>query len=339
MLALADALGWKYSIKQLSYRPTELLTSLFLGPSLTGINKRLSSALETPWPDLIITAGRRNEPVARWVRQQTGNQANIVHLGRPWAPLDTYSLIVTTPQYSLPDRKNCLSVPLPLHRVNKTTLDVWRDEWAGKLADLPRPWWVVLLGGDSGPYVFGEEKGRQLGQWVNQQASIQQGSVLVSNSARTPAKAYAAFLSQITVPVQDYHWQKNADDNPYQGYLAHADNLVVTGESMSMLAEAAATQAPLYLFDLADCPEQMPRLKKQCSPWWLLAHNYRYKPLTHRLAATFAPSRLRRDVSKIQTELVNSGRAVWVGQEFIVGQYTLQDSLKQAVYRVRLLME
>ena len=55
------------------------------------------------------------------------------------------------------------------------------------------------------------------------------------------------------VPVHAYHWGSD-EDNPYRGYLAIADQFVVTGESMSMLAEAAAANRPLYIFDLSDNP-------------------------------------------------------------------------------------
>ncbi len=335
MIALADSLGWKYSIKRLIYRSSELFTSVFLGPSLSGIHKKHSSSLQTPWPDLIITAGRRNEPVARWIKQQTNNRAKIAHLGRPWAPLDNYDLIITTPQYTLPERNNILHLSLPLHSVTKDKLAQWRDEWPQKLPALPRPWWIVLLGGNSGPYVFLESKGKQLGEWVNQQAKKTQGSVLVSDSARTPIETYSAFLDQLTVPNYDYHWQPDSNENPYQGYLALADHLIVTGESMSMLTEAAATETPLYLFDLADCPQYMPIDRKPCRPWWSLLHNYRYKPLTHRLSTQFAPERFHRDISRIQTRLVDSGRAVWVGEEFSGGQLRPENNLQLAANRIR----
>ena len=38
--------------------------------------------------------------------------------------------------------------------------------------------------------------------------------------------------------------------NPYFGYLALADAIVVTGDSVSMVSEAASTGKPVYVFDL-----------------------------------------------------------------------------------------
>ena len=94
VLALAEALGWPFELKSFAYRRTELLTNLLLGPTLAGIVPRRSSPLAPPWPDLIITAGRRNEPVARWIQAQASDRhVRIVHLGRPWATLDVFDLI------------------------------------------------------------------------------------------------------------------------------------------------------------------------------------------------------------------------------------------------------
>ena len=69
-----------------------------------------------------------------------------------------------------------------------------------------------------------------------------------------------------------------------------------------MLGEAAAMGRPLYIFDVAD-PQ---------AHWWRLSHNYRYKPMSHRLAMRWGPVRMRRDIGKIQEQLVHSGAASWL---------------------------
>lgn len=316
LLALAEALGWPYEVKRFVYRPWELLSNRLLGITLAGIDRRRSSPLAPPWPDLVLSAGRRNEPLARWIRRRSGGHSRLVHIGRPWAPLDVFDLIVVTSQYAVPERPNVLYVDLPLHRLNRARLDALARQWAPAFRHLPRPWWSVLLGGDSGPFVFTPGKAERLAQWLNEVVVAAGGSVLVTDSARTPAASYAAFLSCLEAPVDAFHWGDKTRENPYWGYLAVADRLVVTGESMSMLAEASAAARPLYIYDLSDCPAHAPAGARQCGGWWRYAHNYRYRPLTHRLAMRLAPRRMRRDISRIQDRLIASGRAVWAGQEW-----------------------
>jgi mitochondrial fission protein ELM1 len=316
VLAVAEALGWPFEVKRFKYRAYELLSNRLLGVTLAGIDKTSSSRLEPPWPAVVITAGRRNEPVARWIRKQAGGRTRLVHIGRPWAPLDCFDLIVVTPQYFVPRQSNVLYIDLPLHRLDRIALDDAREKWHQHFTHLPRPYWTVLLGGDSGPFVFTEEKALRLVRWLNQVAKQSRGSVLLSNSARTPPQAYETIVSGLEVPSYVFRWGSVGVENPYLGYLAVADNLVVTGESMSMLAESSATGKPLYIFDLSDCPHQGDNASPDCRPWWGYLHNYRYKPLSHHLAMLLGPARMKRDVSRIQARLIATGGAVWTGQQW-----------------------
>jgi mitochondrial fission protein ELM1 len=334
VVALAEALGWPFELKRFAYQPWELLSNRLLGVTLAGVDRTASSALEPPWPDLVITAGRRNEPVARWIRRAAGGRTRLVHVGRPWAPLECFDLIVVTPQYFLPERPNVLSIDLPLHRITRARLEETAACWGERFADLPRPYWSVLLGGDSGPFVFTEEKALRLARWLNERVRETGGSVLVTNSARTPEDAFRAFLHTLEAPLSVFRWGDPAAENPYLAYLALADRLVVTGESMSMLAEASFTGKPLYIFDLSDCPAGVP---VDCRPWWLYRYNLRFKPISHHLAMALAPRRLRRDISHIQQRLVASGRAVWVGQEWKGGGAAPISDLERAAARVRAL--
>jgi mitochondrial fission protein ELM1 len=227
----------------------------------------------------------------------------LVHVGRPWAPPETYDLIVTTPQYFLPEGGNVLVNPLPLHGLNRESVAGDAARLAPRLAHLPRPWTTVLIGGDSGAFVFTAETGRRLAEGVGRLVAATGGSVLVSDSARTPAPARAAFQAALDVPAACYWFGEREawPENPYRGFLGLADRLVVTGESMSMLAEAAAMARPLYVFDPAEP-----------GAWWRRAHNYGAKPLSHRLAMRLAPLRMRRDVGRIQAALVAQGQARWL---------------------------
>ena len=88
--------------------------------------------------------------------------------------------------------------------------------------------------------------------------------------ARSPGAAAARFCSApararprrcspleaaIDCPADVYRWFRGAAENPYLGYLALADSIIVTCESMSMLTEACATRKPVYMFDLHTGPE------------------------------------------------------------------------------------
>jgi uncharacterized protein len=345
ILALAEGLGWPFEIKHLVYRPTELLTNLLAPLTLLGIVGRKSSPLTPPWPDLIISAGRRNEPPCRWIQARADKRVRLVHVGRPWALIENFDLVVTTPQYRLPNRPNVLHNTAPLQRVSHQRLADAAAHWAPRLAHLARPYTAVILGGNAGPYVLDAEAATLLGRAASAFARRQGGSLLVSTSARTPKQAIAPLKAALDCPADMFRWTRNAADNPYLGYLALADSIIVTCESMSMLTEACATLKPVYMFDLHTGPENRwgsleSLIGKVDASGWRRLRRLRFQPLVFRSAMAIGPTRMTRDVRIIQRELVAQGRAVWLGETFPQGPPPPPlDDVQRAVARVKALFE
>jgi len=337
LLALAEALGWPYEIKRLVYRRTEIVTNLFAGPTLAGLVKARSSPLAPPWPELIISAGRRNEPLVRWIQARAMADEpdrpppRLVHVGRPWALHECFDLIVTTPQYRLPEKPNILHNEAPMHRVRRERLEAAAAAWRPRLAHLPEPHIAVIIGGNAGPYVLDRENAALLAHHASAMAREQGGSLLVTTSARTPKKAIDAFAATLgqeggqegaqarDVPHHLYRWRPDDPDNPYFAFLALADRHIVTADSMSMLIEACVTGRPVHLFDFARRPGSrrppLPRNRRLVgsAPLERLA-DFSLQPLVFRLGFKLAPRRLTRDVTIIHDRMVESGRAVWLGE-------------------------
>ncbi|MFK7974710.1 MAG: mitochondrial fission ELM1 family protein [Halioglobus sp.] len=322
VLALADELGWQCERKTILARASEILVHLGHRATLSGIDIARSSALQAPWPDLVISAGRRNEPVAQWIRAQSAGKTRLVHVGRPWAPLDQWDLIVTTPQYFLPQQVNVHHNQMPLLRLPKDSLRAAGEDLLPQLESLPRPWVAVLMGGDSGKYVMTAEKGKRLGSLATDLAVAAEGSLLATDSPRTPKEAGDAMQAELHEPNYCYRFHTRGTDgenNPYLGLLALADAFIVTGESMSMLAEACATGRPVFVFDVGDGD----------TPWWMLLHNYRVKPLSFHLGRVLGPRRMRRDIGRIQEALVGSDQVQWLDSQVV---YQVAEQLKEATH-------
>jgi mitochondrial fission protein ELM1 len=271
----------------------------------------------------------------------------LVHCGRPWAPLDCFDLVVTTPQYRLPERPNVLHNTTPLQRVSEARLDAARALWMSKFEKLPRPRIAVMVGGDAGPYVLDREAAALLGRAASALAAGQGGSLLVTTSARTPGHAVEALEAELKGPAELFRWAPDRTaDNPYLGYLALADAFVVTAESMSMLTEACSTGKPVYMFDLDTGPGlkwpllepllgQVPRPSRARR-----LRRLRWQPLVHRVAMITGPKRLTRDMRAIQDRLIEAGRAVWLGQAFSPGPPPPPlDDLERAIERVKTLFQ
>jgi hypothetical protein len=345
ILALAEGLGWPFEIKHLVYRRSELLTNLLAPLTLLGIVRRKSSPLAPPWPDLIISAGRRNEPPCRWIQRRADKRVRLVHVGRPWALIENFDLVVTTPQYRLPKRANVLHNTTPLQRVADQRLAEAATHWAPRLAHLPRPYTAVILGGNAGPFVLDAEAATLLGRAASAFAKRQGGSLLISTSARTPKQAIGRLEAALDCPAHVFRWMPDAAENPYLGYLALADSIIVTCESMSMLTEACATLKPVYMFDLHTGPENRWGLLESLigkfdTSWWRRVRRLRLQPLVFRIAFKIGPTRMTRDVRIIHRQLQAQGRAVWLGETFPEGQPPAPlDDVQRAVVRVKALFD
>jgi hypothetical protein len=281
--------------------------------------------------------------VARWIKKAAGHHpVRVVHVGRPWSNLDHFDLVVTTPQYRLPDRPNVVHNKTPLHRITPERLGEAAGAWARRLAHLPRPYVAVVIGGSSGPYGFDHRAAGRLAVQASALARSLGGSILVTTSARTPLATMDTFERNLSVPAHVYRWVKDATDNPYFAFLGLAHSIIVTGDSMSMLAEACAAEKPVYIFDLGEGRHAM---RADAPPAADLAVEFErrlesthLKTFLYRQLMRFGPARLSRDIRIIHQYLVATKRAAWLGDPFPAdAPLAGLDCLDNAVARVRLL--
>ena len=362
--ALAASLGWPYLVVSLKYRKWEIKTNLFRGRDLRGVDRARSSPLSPPWPDLVLSAGMRNEPVCRWIKEQSGGHSKIVFIGRLWADPAHFDLVVTTPQYRVPARSNVLKNDLPLHRVNRQALALAAEQWAPRLQYLPRPYIAVNIGGNSGPYAFGRRAAQRLMRDAGALAEARGGSLLVTSSARTPAAVLDIVARQDRVPMHFYRWRPKDPDNPYQGFLALADELIVTADSIAMLSEACATGRPLHMFDLGMGPFSMRwdmyyGRQNQAALAQTSNHSaqscdqsdLQLSTLLYRGLMRWGWKHLTRDISQVHRRLIESGRAQWLSPEFSLspvgadaaepaaGQEQQSPDMRRALERIAALLE
>ena len=248
---VAEALGEAFVTKEIRYTPLARLPNVITGARLLGLTPESRAALAPPWPDLVIAAGRRTAPVARWIKRTSTKPVILVQLMNPGrAGADEFDLIAV-PQHDcvVPggDAANVLRTTGAAHRLTPSRLDLAADAWAGRLKGLPKPWIAVLVGGATHRKPFPAVLAADLGRRVQALAAAAGGTVLLASSRRTGPEAEAALAQAVTGSRQLFLWSQGGD-NPYAGYMALADAVVVTGDSTSMCTEACATGKPVYIY-------------------------------------------------------------------------------------------
>lgn len=258
LLAIADALGMPYRTVALRFNAAAGLPPILLGASRLSWRSKGTTALYPPWPRVVLAAGRKSVPAARWIRQQSGGRTRLVHVNRPWAPLSWFDLVVTTPQYAVPARSNVLSHLMPFMQPPAPVDVLLPSALEPKAARMPRPWTLAMVGGDSRPFVLDDAAAIELARVVNAQVRANGGSAWVLGSPRTPAAAMAVLARSLDVPSHVVRWGEG--ENPYAALRQRADHIVVTTDSASMLTEALLTGRPVVPFALPRQPDWRWRL-------------------------------------------------------------------------------
>jgi hypothetical protein len=193
---------------------------------------------------LVIAAGRRTVPVARWIQRRSRGRSRLIQIGRPRAPLDWFDLVLAAPQYHLPAAPNVVHTALPISRTGSGTAATAPPPWDARIAAAPAPRVAVLIGGPARAVDLPASAIDRALRCAGARAG-RGGSLLISTSPRTPPGRLPA-VEQFGRHAVIYRWDRERGRaNPLPGFLAAADHIVVTGDSISMLAQAIRTGRPV----------------------------------------------------------------------------------------------
>ena len=248
-IGAARALGLPFEEKRLIFNGRAKLPAPLLGATLATLDEASRATIAAPWPDLVIGAGRRVAPVARFVKEAGG--AKVALIGRR-TPGTFADLVVRCAYFTQTADPGLLEVVLPPTKVDAEALSAaasGRDPFEG----LPRPRCVALVGGPTGRHLFSDAFAGRLGRDLASAAGRSGVALAILTSRRTPASAVEA-LRKAAPQALLVPWRPDAPADLVLAALAHADVIAVTGESESMLAEAAATGKPLTILPLDEKP-------------------------------------------------------------------------------------
>lgn len=200
---------------------------------------RLTSA-----PDIVVGCGRQAALASRLLRARGAKTVQILDPRLDPAHWD----LLVVPEHDALRGPNVITMLGSLHPVNDVWLAKAREEFAA-FAALPSPRIAVLLGGTSTHARFDRMGFEVLASKLEAVLAREGGSVLLTASRRTPDELRKALKHRYD-DTPGVVW-RDADDgpNPYPGLLAWADRIVCSPDSVNMISEACATDAPVFVFD------------------------------------------------------------------------------------------
>jgi mitochondrial fission protein ELM1 len=236
-LGFVEALGAAYEVRRIA--PRYLYGRLApVGP----VDPLDVGVLKGPAPDFVIASGRMTVPYMRAWKRACRSVFTLFVQDPRWGRRD-FDLI-WVPEHDAARGDNIITTLTSPHPFSPARLAAARAAPDPRVARLPGPRCAVSLGGLSGSQHFTPEDLARLAQALR--AIRGQGfSLMVTPSRRTPPEMAAAARAE----VGDGFFWDGTGDNPYPTMLALADALLVTGDSANMVGEAAATGAPVHVFE------------------------------------------------------------------------------------------
>ena len=253
-VGVADAIKSKYQIKKLELSAFGRLPNFLLGGSLRTITSNSKKCILPPWPDLVISAGRRAASVALHIKRKSEGRTFICQIMFPGDGLVAELDLVVVPKHDQIEGRNLWSVTGAPNRITDMVLSEARSRWQQEFSQLPRPIVGLIVGGNTKRMPLGTKQVEELAQLIANHKRTLGGSIIVTTSRRTGKAADMLFekLSKLGGETVYFHRWNEGNENPYSGILSYSDILIVTGDSITMLSEACAAPGGVYIYTPAE---------------------------------------------------------------------------------------
>jgi len=242
--ALALALGGATTHVPLRFpQPWRALAPRLLRYALSTLPIASRTLLVPPWPDIAIGCGRQSALALRALKRTVEAPLFTVQILDPRIDPAAYDLVIA-PLHDALTAPNVLTSLGALNAIDAAWLDAARRH-APALAELARPITTVLIGGSHRQARLDVASLQRLFQSLAAARAEHGGSVLVLASRRSQ-RALHAPLRALSASLGARCWIDASDgENPFAPWLANADRVVVSADSVNMLSEALALGVPV----------------------------------------------------------------------------------------------
>jgi uncharacterized protein len=202
-----------------------------------------------PWPDIMVSCGRRSARWALAAKRASGGEILAVHVQDPRRDAGAFDFVVAMDHDAIAPSARVMKVATALHDLTPAKLEAAAAAWADRLGPLGRPLTGVAIGGSLRGRAFTTDDGARLIDGLKRVKEGTGGALAITPSRRTPAAVLGQLEAAFGSDPHVFLWDL-AGDNPYRAILASADRLVVTSDSVSMVSEALASGHPVEVLDL-----------------------------------------------------------------------------------------
>lgn len=197
-----------------------------------------------PWPAIALATGRASIPYVRALKRHAGRETFTVVLQDPRSA-DSTADMIWVPAHDKRRGPNVFTTLTSPHVYAPERIAERRSQLPADILALPFPRVLVSLGGRNKVYRYTEADNARLAAGLRSLADLGVSFMMTASRRSHPELIAAAKAATETSPR--IFWEGDGP-NPYPDFLAAADVLFVTGDSVNMCGEAAATGRPVIVF-------------------------------------------------------------------------------------------
>ncbi|MBI1954085.1 MAG: mitochondrial fission ELM1 family protein, partial [Proteobacteria bacterium] len=244
LLGLADFLGKTGDITHYPlvprsinrYLPPTLWIQPLKTPTQTG------ALLTPPWPELVLAAGRGAVAPALSLKKKG---CKVIFVLNPYIRPKFFDVVIS-PEHDQLTGDNVIQIPGVLHHLTDKKLKEAYERFC--FDPLKKPFISLLIGGEGPHYHYQDHDILDLIEKAKTMAYQKGASLLVTASRRTKEK-HKHLIQTSLQTFPHFYWDEKGE-NPYLGLLTHAQDIIVTSDSISMICEACFTGKPVYIYTL-----------------------------------------------------------------------------------------
>jgi hypothetical protein len=211
-----------------------------------------SEPITAPWPDILITSGRKSIAASRYVKKQSGGKTFTIQIQDPRINPKHFDMVVVPQHDPTRGRNVFVSVATP-NRISPSLLKNTKENFAQLFEKMGTPRIALLIGGSTKRHIFTLREAASL---IEKLSPLK--NMMITTSRRTGEDNTKALKEALN--KNGNYFYDGVSPNPYMGMLAWADVILVTADSTSMISEAASTGKPVYIIPMSGLTNRQSQL-------------------------------------------------------------------------------
>lgn len=244
-VGVAETLGIHPIIKRVKLRsPWKELTPYFRFFNQYAFSKD-SDKISPPWPDITICSGRKSIPAALYIKQASKGKTLIVQIQDPRCNPALFDLVFV-PTHDPTRGQNVHTILGGLNRITDEKLNTENNKFPAFFKNKKEKI-AILIGGKSKAHHFTDESIKKL---CDQLKALSNNYNLMITASRRTGEEYISYLKNELSANQSVYFYDGNGENPYFAFLARADYILCTEDSVSMISEALTSGKPTYIIKM-----------------------------------------------------------------------------------------